>query len=156
MKRPLKTFLVLFVFTSAAIACVVLPMILAELPRWNFQKNLKKRASPAELQAWAMNVLAPFQTNADPIIWITVTNLHPALRGLEGSDNLPPNTYVRNDSQLMFDTAEAIPYVKVTYGAAAGHFGVIAGPTNLPTPASWPHVVRYTPWAPGIWFFDGQ
>jgi len=93
MKRLLKSLLVLFVFTSAVIACVVLPVIMA---------------------------------------------------------------YVRSDSQLMFDTAEAIPYVKVTYGAAAGHFGIMVGPTNLPTPASWPHVARYTTWAPGVWFFDGQ
>jgi hypothetical protein len=128
-------------------------MIMADMPRMRFQSSMKKRTTPAELQAWAARLLPPFQTNADPGEVVTVTNLPPAFHGL---DKWPPHAAIYADSQARFDTAEPTAYVKVTYGSAAGHFGVVIGPTNLPAPATRPHEIRYTEWAPGIWFFNGQ
>ena len=153
MNSLLKSVLVVFALLAGILVFVYVPMVIAELPRMRFQNNLKKRATAAELQVWAANTLSPFQANADSSDMVTVTNLHPAFRGL---DKWPPHAAVYADSQSRFDTAEAVAYIKITYGSAAGHFGLVIGPTNLPTPASRAHEIRYTTWAPGTWFFDGQ
>jgi hypothetical protein len=146
-------FLLVLIALAAGFTFLVLPMIVADRPRMNFQKNLKERASAEELHGWATDLLAPYQTNHDLSLWIEITNLPCAFRGL---DKWPPSAYIYADSQARFDSAEPIPYVKVTYGSAAGHFGVVLGPTNLPTPASREHEIRDSTWARGVWFFDGQ
>src|SRR6267378_3506664 len=120
---------------------------------YEISEQSQKAGDPGELQAWAGNILSPFRTKAGPSDVVAVTNLHPAFLGL---DKWPPHGAVYADSQARFDTAEAVAYIKVTYGSAAGHFGLLIGPTNLPTPASREHEIRYTTWAPGVWFFDGQ
>jgi hypothetical protein len=127
------------------------PIIIADLPRKNFQKNLKRRATAQELHLWATRVLAPYQSDPDPALWIEITNLPAAFRRL---DRGAPRAYVYGDSQLRFNSKEPIAYLKVIYGSAEGHFGVILGPTNLPTPATREYVI--STWAPGAWFFDGQ
>lgn len=153
MNKRLKVGILIFLLATAAFAFLMLPIFKADRSRRDFQKNLKERTSVGELQAWAMNLLAPFQTNTDAALWITVTNLPPALRGL---DKWPPTAYIYADSQTRFETERPVPYLKVIYGSAAGHFGVLIAPTNFPSPTSREHVVRYTKWSPGVWFFDGQ
>ena len=48
----------------------------------SFQKNLKARATAQELHAWATRILAPYETNHDPGLWIEITNLPSAFQGL--------------------------------------------------------------------------
>jgi len=153
MKVVWKLLVVMVALVAAGFAVLVLPMIIADLPRTNFQKNLKKRATAEELQTWAAGVLTAYQTNRDPGLWIELTNIPVAFHGLY---KWGPSAYVYSDSQARFDSTEPVAYVKVTYGSAAGHFGVIFGPTNLPTPTSSEHEIRYAIWKPGAWLFDGQ
>jgi hypothetical protein len=153
MKPLLKFIVVVMVLVGGAIGLFLAPMLIAERPRMNFQRNLKAKATAQQLHAWATGILAPYETNRDPRLWIEITNLPPAFQGLF---KWAPSAYVYGDSQARFDTHEPVPYIKITYGAAAGHFGVLLGPKNLPTPTSREHEIRYTAWAPGAWFFDGQ
>ena len=127
------------------LALLVHPIIKPELQRARFQSNLKSRATPQQLQAWAMGVLEAQDTHI-PSDGGAVTNLLPAFRGLFAN---APDVYWYSGSQE--DTA----FVRVTYGGAGGHWGVELGPTNRPTPKSL-QGRQYTPWAPGACFFNGQ
>jgi hypothetical protein len=145
MTRPLKTILVV-VAAVFLLAVVAYPVLRPELQRVSFQKNLKKRVAPEELQAWAMGVLQSQDTHT-PYDNGTVTNLHPAFRGL--FINAPfGNWYSASPEDAAF--------VSVTYGGGGGgHWGVEVGPTNRPTPRS-TEGRRYTPWTSGVCFFNGQ
>ena len=116
-----------------------------DFERARFQKRLKARVSPSELQAWATNLFhLAYETQFDHA---TATNLHPALRGLFIHD-----PYV---AVYKADPRET-PYVSVFYGGGGmGHWGIEIGPSNRPTPPSY-ESRRYTEWAPGVCFFDGQ
>jgi hypothetical protein len=103
MKWLLKCSIIVFAFLLGILALVYVLIIIAERPRTGFQKHLKKRASAQELQAWATRVLAPYNTNRDPALWIQITNLPSAFRGL---DELAPSAYVYADSQARFDSPE--------------------------------------------------
>jgi hypothetical protein len=153
MNAVLKSGLVILFLIAAGIAFFLVSLYQAEWPRLRFPEHLKERISSAELHGWATQMLAPYQTNRDSKLWVEITNLPPAFRGL---DPLPPIAFIRSDSEMWFTSTQAVPYIKVTYGSAAGHFGVLLGPTNLQAPIDRPHEVRYAAWTPGIWFFDGQ
>jgi hypothetical protein len=153
MRSLFKLTIAVVAFFTGAIALIYLAMLLAERPRMNFQKNLKARATAQELHAWATGILRPYETNRDPSLWIEITNLPAAFHGLF---KLAPSAHIYADSQGRFGAPEPVAYVMVTYGSAAGYFGVILGPTNLHTPPIREHEIRYNVWAPGAWFFDGQ
>ena len=147
MKRPLKLILVL-VAVGGLVGIVILPILRPYLQRASFQRNLKKREAPEELQTWAMKVLKERETHDLRYEYNTLTNLHPAFRGL--FRNPPSGAWYQASAE---DTA----FIKVYYGGGGfGHFGVEIGPTNRPTPRTLEGNRRYTPWAPGICFFDGQ
>src|SRR5882672_3504515 len=81
-KRILKIFMAVPASILVVLALVFVPMIIADQPRRNFQKNLRKRATPAELQVWGMGVLQFFQTNRN-FEYNTITNIHRAFHGLD-------------------------------------------------------------------------
>ena len=116
-----------------------------DFQRARFQKRLRERVSPSELQAWATNLFhLAYETQFDHA---TTTNLHPALRGLFVHD-----PYV---AVYRADPPDS-PHVSVFYGGGMiGHWGIEIGLSNRPTPASC-ESRRYTEWAPGVCFFDGQ
>jgi hypothetical protein len=143
----------LLTLVGAAFLFFARPSAVADRSRLGFQKNLKLMAKPEELQRWAVDELKPFQSNEDPSLWIAITNLPLAFSGV-GSP--PSSAYIYADSQGRFDITNILPYIIITYGSASGHFGLLLGPTNLPAPPNREHVVRYTFWASGLWFFDGQ
>jgi hypothetical protein len=117
-----------------------------DLQRAHFEKNLKHRIAPEELRAWALGVLHTYDTNKlDDNAHIT--NSHPALEDLFRN---PP--VVWRYSEHPPDTE----FVRVSYGGGGfGHFGVEIGPTTRAMPSS-SNDRRYSPWAPGIFFFNGQ
>lgn len=118
-----------------------------DLQRASFEQNLKKRVAPRELQAWAMKVLKEHDKDNLKEQYNSVTNLHPAFGGL----------FINSPYAFWYPaSAEDTAFIKVIYGGGGGHFGVEIGPTNRPTPRSIEHARRYTPWAPGVCFFDGQ
>lgn len=153
MKAAWKFLFTLVVIAAVGFVLLVLPLLRAELLRMNFQKNLKQRTTAEELLVWSARFLAPYQTNQETSLWIEIKDLPPVFHGL---DKWPPTAWVRDDSQTWFNATDSVPYIKIRYGSAAGHFGVLLGPTNLPAPANREHEIRYTTWEPGIWFFDGQ
>jgi hypothetical protein len=133
----------------AAVACVLAfigySTFRPELQRAGFQKRLKTRVSPTELQAWATNLFhLADETEFDHA---TTTNLHPALRGL-----FIHEPYIAVYKAIPPDTS----HVSVFYGGGGiGHWGIEIGPPNRPTPAN-SDSRHYTEWAPGLCFFDGQ
>jgi hypothetical protein len=135
------------------VAYQVMSLLAPELSQINFKRNLKKRVTEQQLHAWAAQILAPYQTNYDPELQIEITNLPSAFQGLY---KWKPHAYIYGDNQVCFNCAQPIAYIKINYGSAASHFGVIFGPTNLPTPPDIEHDIHYTPWVPGAWFFDSQ
>src|SRR6266404_1679958 len=110
MKVVWKLLVVMVALVAAGFAVLVLPMIIADLPRTNFQKNLKKRATAEELQTWAAGVLTAYQTNRDPGLWIELTNIPVAFHGLYKRG---PSAYVYSDSQARFDSTEPVAYVRL-------------------------------------------
>lgn len=132
---------------------VGLPMYRADLPRINFQKSLRARTTAEELHSWAERTLAQTHTNQGIVAWVQIQELPAAFLGLDRS---PPTAWIRDDSQGWFNYREAVPYIRITYGSAAGHFGVVLGPADLPDPPDREHEIRFTKWAPGVWFFDGK
>jgi len=147
MNRTLKGLFTLLAL--AGVLVLVLSYVFRpDLQRARFQKNLKKRVAPGELQGWAMVFLKQHDTDDLRVEYNTVTNLPPAFRGL-----------FRNPPFACWfpASAEDTAFIKVIYGGGGfGHFGVEIGPTNRPTPQSIEGNRRYTPWAPGVCFFDGQ
>ncbi len=145
MTRPLKIILVV-VAVASLLGLAAYPVLRPELQRASFQRNIKKRVTPVALQTWATQVLQSQDTHK-PYDSGTVTNLHSAFRGLFVNEPFG-NWYSASPD----DTA----FVRVTYGGGGGgHWGVEIGSTNRPTPQGSPGR-RYTPWAPGVSFFNGQ
>lgn len=142
-RAPKRVFVLLAVIGVLAFA--LFQAFRPELQRASFQKHLKERVSPAELQAWATNLF--HLANETEFDRATTTNLHPALRGLFIHD-----PYVAIYRANPPDT----PYVSVFYGGGgSGHWGLELGPSNRPAPTS-RDSRRYTEWAPGVYFFEGQ
>ncbi len=115
-------------------------------PRSLFPQKVRARASPEELRTWALACLQRWDTNY-PYYPQPVTNTHPALRGL----------WIHGPSTEMHQAeGQDMAHVTVRYGAGGcGHWGLELGPTNRPAPPS-SEGRRYTSWAPGLCFFDGQ
>jgi len=118
-------------------------------PDWQrarFEKNLKHRITPEELRTWALGILQTYGTHKQHDN-AHITNSHPALDGLFQN---PPTVWWYSESPP--DTE----FVRVTYGGGGfGHFGVEIGPTNRAQPSS-SDARKYSSWAPGIYFFNGQ
>ncbi len=132
-------------------ACFVVPFIHAGWSQRIFKWRLRHRTTPVQLQAWATGVLAPYQTNTFDLS-VEITNL-PAM--FQGYHKWPPHGYIfsYNGDQYW---AKPIPYIKIFYGSAVGHFGVVICSTNLPKPPDQSLEATYTKWDAGIWFFDSQ
>ncbi len=115
-------------------------------PRTLFPRRVQHRATASELQVWAMTCLRRWDTNY-PYYPQPITNIHSAVRGL----------WIHGPTAVMYLASEQdTEYVTVCYGAGGcGHWGMEIGPTNRPTPIS-RQARRYTAWAPGVCFFDGQ
>jgi len=113
-------------------------------PRTQFPVRLQKRITPSDLQAWAMKSVADTNSFYDGQ---STTNLPLAFQGL----------WIHEPRGVMY---YATPYdtahIMVYYGAGgSGHWGVEIGPPERPLPNNTPGR-RYTAWAPGICFFNGQ
>jgi hypothetical protein len=147
MKRALKGLFTLLA-VAGVLVLVVAYVFRPDFQRASFQKNLKKRVAPAELQAWAMEFLKEHERDDLRVENNKVTNLPPVFHGLFRN---PPFAFWFPAS------AEDTAFIKIVYGGGGfGHFGLEIGPTNRPTPRSFESERRYTPWAPGVCFFDGQ
>ena len=111
-----------------------------------FPQRVKSRTTAAELQAWALTCLKGWDTNYQYYPQPT-TNIHPAVRGL----------WIHGPTAVMYLASDQdTEHVMVYYGAGGcGHWGVEIGPTNRALPVSG-EGRRYTAWAPGVCFFDGQ
>lgn len=153
LKSVLQAVALVVAIPAAFLSLQIVAVIIADSPRRNFQKNLKQRATAEELHAWATQILAPYQTNQDLSLFVEITNVPAAFHGLQ--KRKPPACVYYNSYPWSSET-DPVAYMKITYGSAAGHYGVIFNPTNLPAPPDREHVVRYTTWVPGVWFFDGQ
>jgi hypothetical protein len=142
--------MIVLIVIAAAAAFLLYPyahIYFAEArPRMLFPKRVQQRASASDLQAWAATCLKRWDTNyayyPQPI-----TNIHQAVRGL----------WMHGPTAVMYLASEQdTEYVMVYYGAGGcGHWGIEIGPTNRPAPPS-RQARRYTTWAPGVYFFDGQ
>lgn len=115
-------------------------------PRRQFPGRVQHRATAEQLQAWAMTCLKGWDTNY-PYYPQPITNVHPAVHGL----------WIHAPTAVMYLASEQdTEYVMVYYGAGGcGHWGMEIGPTNRALPVS-AQARRYTAWAPGVCFFDGQ
>ena len=115
-------------------------------PRTLFPQKVQQRTTASDLQAWAMTCLKAWDTNY-PYYPQPITNIHPAIGGL----------WSHGPSAVMYlASGQDTEHVLVYYGAGGcGHWGMEIGPTNRPLPVSG-QARRYTAWAPGVCFFDGQ
>jgi hypothetical protein len=115
-------------------------------PRIQFPQKVRNQISPIDLRDWAMQCLNNWDTNS-PYGSQEITNIHPAVRGL----------WIHEPHAVMYSAFDQEPaYVMVYYGAGGcGHWGMEIGPTDRSTPPT-TEGRRYTYWAPGVCFFDGQ
>jgi hypothetical protein len=150
---PSRSFLLAFAIIAFIVAWFLVSLVSPYWSQMSFQRHLKSRVTAEELHAWASGVLAPYQGERDPELCVELTNLPPMFQGL---DKWPPHAFVYGDSETRFESKEPIPYIKINYGSAAGHFGAVLGPTNLSKPPDIAGDIYYTVWKPGIWFFNSQ
>jgi hypothetical protein len=147
MSRAFMIGLVMVVVAGGAVLYPFANIYFTEVrPRTLFPRRVQQRVSASELQAWALACIKGWDTNY-PYYPPPVTNMHPAVCGL----------WIHKPTAYMYLPSEQdTEYVVVSYGAGGcGHWGVEIGPTNRPTPVS-RQARRYTAWAPGVCFFDGQ
>jgi hypothetical protein len=115
-------------------------------PRSQFPEKVRACGNAEELRAWALACLQRWDTNY-PYHPQHITNTHPTLLGL----------WIHGPITEMYQAeGPDMAHVTVRYGAGGcGHWGLEIGPTNRPVPPS-SQGRRYTSWAPGLCFFDGQ
>ena len=147
MRRVVLISLVMFAALGAAVLFLYANIYFREArPRILFPRRVQGRATPSELQAWAMACIKNWDTNY-PYYPQPITNIHPALRGL----------WIHGPTAVMYLASEQdTEYVMIYYGAGGcGHWGMEIGPTNRAMPIGG-EARRYTAWAPRVCFFDGQ